>query len=411
MMQVVQDEPRLKPDPARRSAGRRWPLRLALALVVAAALAAAGVVGWQRWGGEVAAPAYATAEVAKGDVVDVVSALGNLQPRDYVDVGTQVSGQLRTIHVALGDRVKQGDLLAEIDPTVYQSRVDADHAQLANLGAQLDEKQARLTLAQQQMERQQNLKRGNATSEEAVQTAAADLSATTAQIEALKAQTSQTQSQLRGDEANLGYTRIYAPMTGTVVSITARRGQTLNANQSAPIILRVAELAVMSVVTQVSEAEVGRLRIGQPAYLSTLGDPDRRYDSKLLQILPTPEVINNVVLYDALLEVPNPDGRLMTQMTAQVFFIVGEAKGVPTVPACALRPDPAAPGAEGRGIVLVPRPDGTLERREVEVGVSTRTAVEIRHGLALGEQVVVGPVGTPGEHGGRERPGFRPRLG
>lgn len=379
-------------------------------MILLAALALGAWQAWERWGAAPPPPAYATALVQRGTVEDAVSALGSLQPRDYVDVGTQVSGQLRRIHVAVGQRVKAGDLLAELDPTVYQARVDSGRAQRDNLLAQLQEREARLTLAQQALRRQENLRRANATSQELLEQAQAELRVTTAQIAALRAQIGQTESDLRANEANLGYTRIYAPMTGTVVSITARQGQTLNANQSAPIILRLADLSVMTVQTQVSEADVARLRIGQEAYFSTLGDPDRRYAGTLRQINPTPEVVNNVVLYQALFDVPNPEGRLMTQMTAQVFFVVARAENVLTVPASALRAE-SGQGGEGAA-VLVPGPDGALERRAVETGIVTRTAVEIRRGLAEGEVVVTGPLEPEtGAGAGEPRRPFRPRLG
>jgi membrane fusion protein, macrolide-specific efflux system len=381
----------------RRRRGLLRPVLVAAALLV---LAAAAWLGWSRWAAAPAAPQYATAVVRRATVEDAVSALGNLQPRDYVDVGVQVSGQLRKIHVKVGDRVAAGALLAELDPVVYQARRDAQRAQLDNLRAQLEERGARLTLAEQALRRQRNLRRANATSEEALEQAEAELAATTAQIAALRAQLGQTESELRATEANLSYTRIDAPMAGTVVSITARQGQTLNTNQSAPIVLRIADLSVMTVTTQVSEADVGRLRVGQEAYFSTLGDPDRRYAGTLRQVMPTPEVVNNVVLYQALFDVPNPEGRLMTQMTAQVFFVVARAENVPTVPASALREG----GAEGDGsAVLVVAPDGSLERRPVEVGVATRTAVEIRSGLALGEEVVTGPAAPSAAGAGAPR--------
>lgn len=387
---------------------RRRRRRLAL-LALLALLAAGGGFAWRWWGATAAPPSFATATARIASIEDAVGALGNIQPRDYVDVGAQVSGQLKVIHVKIGDRVKAQDLLAEIDATVYRARVDANRAQLANLSAQLDERRARQTLAQQVLTRQQALRRANATSEEVLQQAQAELAAVTAQIAALQAQSDQTESQLRADEANLGYTRIYAPMAGTIVSITARQGQTLNANQSAPIILRVADLAVMTVEAQVSEADIGRLRIGQDVYFSTLGDPDRRYTGRLKQILPTPEVVNNVVLYKALFDVPNPEGTLMTQMTAQVFFVVARAENVLTVPASALRS--GGPRGQSQGAsVLVLTGEGTVERRQVEVGVATRTEVEIRSGLSEGDTVVTGPAVPAGEaQGGGRR--FAPRLG
>jgi macrolide-specific efflux system membrane fusion protein len=392
------------PDlPLPRARRRLAPVLLALALL---ALLTAGGVTWRQWVTGAPPPAYTTATVTRATVEDSVSALGNIQPRDYVDVGTQVSGQLRAIHVQVGDRVRAGDLLAEIDPTVYQTRVDAARAQLANLEAQLAERRARLALAQRQLQRQQNLRRADATSEEAVELAATEVEVSTAQIAALEAQIGQTESQLKGDEANLGYTRIYAPIAGTVVALEARRGQTLNASQSAPTLLRVADLAVMTVWAQVSEADIGRLRLGQEVYFSTLGNPDRRFTGTLRQIMPTPRTENNVVLYDALFDVPNPDGVLMTQMTAQVFFVVARAEDVLTVPASAVREGP-----NGTAIVQVVHDDGTLERRPVELGVVTRAEVEIRAGLAEGEEVVTGQAQRAGARPAARTPGFRPRLG
>src|SRR6476661_4778011 len=243
--------------------GRRRT-RAALALAVALALGGGGYTAWNAWS-DTHAPTreYTFTVVQRGDLEDSVTATGILQPRDYVDVGTQVSGQLKKLHVEIGSVVKAGQLLAEIDPTVYLSRVDADRAQLRTQEAQLADKQAQLALAEQQQQRQQNLQKENATTQDAVDTAAASLRSAKAQIDVLKAQADQTRSSLRGDEANLNYTKIYAPMAGTVVSQAAKQGQTLNANQPAPIILRIADLSTMTVQSQVSEADVAKLKVGQ----------------------------------------------------------------------------------------------------------------------------------------------------
>ncbi len=398
--------------PVRQKRKRR--VRAALLVLVLALVAAGGYVAWSKWLAPVdPAARYATAVVQRGDLEDVVTASGTLQPRDFVDVGTQVSGQLRKLHVEVGAVVKQGDLLAEIDPTVFKSRVDADHAQLANLRAQLADREAQRVLAEQQFERQQRLMRENATSDEAMQTAVASLQSAKAQIAALRAQIDQVESQLRGNEANLGYTRIYAPMNGTVVSLTAKQGQTLNANQQAPIILRIADLSTMTVQTQVSEADVSKLRVGMDVYFTTLGGEGKRYYGKLRQINPTPQIVNNVVLYDALFEVPNPTGDLMTQMTAQVFFVIASAKDALLVPVAALEPlptsgqarrgarpgaartakvdvDPRARFAGKEAMVRVLDAQGRLEERKVKVGALNRVSAAIESGLAPGERVVAG---------------------
>jgi macrolide-specific efflux system membrane fusion protein len=415
--------PRIAPPPG---PVRRRRARLALLAAVGLAFVAGGVYGVRTWlAGGSDAGGYLTAVVQRGDIEDTVSATGTLQPRDFVDVGTQVSGQLKVVHVQVGQTVKQGDLLAEIDPTVYRTRVDANRAQLRNLQAQLADRQAQLALARQQFARQQNLMREDATTAEAFHQAEAALASAAAQIDALKAQIEQTESTLRGDEANLGYTKIHAPMSGTVVSQAAKQGQTLNANQQAPIVMRIADLSTMTVATQVSEADVSRLRVGMDVYFTTLGSGDRRWYGKLRQIMPTPNVVNNVVLYDSLFDVPNPNQELMTQMTAQVFFVVASAKDAVYVPVAALRPagrggrepragaarepadpkagearkgaprvsaalDPRALFARGRALVSVVGEDGAATEREVQVGVMNRVSAQVLAGLEPGERVVIG---------------------
>jgi len=352
-------------------------------LAAVAVLAGAGYGAWRAWAlpaDRAQVPATALAE--RGNLEDTVSATGAVQPRDYVDVGTQVSGQLKTLHVEIGQTVKKGALLAEIDPTVHLAKVDADQAQLANLQAQLADRQAQLKLAEQKAQRQANMMREQATTTEAVQTAEAELQSAKAQIDSLKAQIQQTRSTLRGDQANLGYTKIYAPMAGTVVTQAAKEGQTLNANQQAPIVMRVADLSTMTVVTQVSEADVSRLRLGMPVYFTTLGEQRKRWYGTLRQIYPTPEVVNNVVLYNALFDVPNPDGTLMTQMTTQVFFVVAEAKDAVLVPMSALRRT-----GPNRATLNVVDAEGRTQTREVQLGVTSRVSAQVLSGLEPGERV------------------------
>ncbi len=276
-----------------------------------------------------------------------MSATGALQPRDYVDVGAQVSGQLDKILVEVGSEVKEGDLLAEIDADVMNARVDASRAQLRAQQAQLLQQQANLTKAERDLTRQQNLMKEDATTQETLQNAQTALATTQAQIAALKAQMDQLRASTRVDESNLKYTKIMAPMSGTVVSITAKQGQTLNTNQQAPTILRIADLSTMTVQTQVSEADVSKLRDGMQAYFTTLGSGGRRWYGQLKKIEPTPTVTNNVVLYNALFEVPNDNKQLLPQMTAQVFFVAAAAHDVLVVPmsAVTLNRGPAAGGA------------------------------------------------------------------
>ena len=424
--------------PSRKPTRPNWGRR-ALLILVPALLAGAWYAWPQVFAKRDPLTGYQFSTVQRGDIEDVVTATGTLQPRDYVDVGAQVSGQLRKIHVEVGDTVNAGDLLAEIDSTVYRARVDASRAQLKNLRAQLKDREAQLALAQIQLRRQRALMAEDATTQESLQTAEASAKSAEAQLEAVRAQIEQIESTLRGDEASLQYARILSPMAGTVVSITARQGQTLNTNQQAPVVMRIADLSTMTVQTQVSEADVSRLKLGMEAYFTTLGGSGKRWQGKLEKIEPTPTVTNNVVLYNALFDVLNPDGLLMTQMTAQVFFIVSQAKDVLLVPMAALTQGaprapqlspPASPGSgagrgmgagasQGRsggaatastgprqGTVKVADERGGVQERKVELGVSNRVQTQVLSGLAEGERVVSGLVVGAGSG----RPPMTPRL-
>ncbi|HLV77050.1 MAG TPA: efflux RND transporter periplasmic adaptor subunit [Marinobacter sp.] len=334
---------------------------------------------WTVAGSRGQPPALSTVEVTRGDIQLLVSATGVLEPSNYVDVGAQVSGQLETLHVRVGQTVEEGELLAEIDPTVYMAKVDATRAQLKNQQAQIVDRKAQLRLAEIQFQRQQNLYREDATTREALQTAEASLASAKAQLAMLEAQIEQTSSTLRAEEANLGYARIYAPMDGTVVSVEARQGQTLNATQTAPLLLRIANLSNMRVRAQVSEADIGRLEPGMRVYFTTLGDPDSRRYGTLDYIEPTPEVTNNVVLYNALFHADNPDGKLLPNMTAQVFFIQNEALDVLRVPASAVQ----------GGKVEILDASGRPRPQAIETGITNRVHTEVVSGLEEGQKVVL----------------------
>jgi len=387
------------PPPVRRARRRLLWAGMAAALIVAASAFAYREITAE------ARPTFKTAPVEVGDIERSVTALGALQPKDYVDVGAQVSGQLKKVHVAIGDRVKQGDLLAEIDPTVLETRARTDRANLENLRAQYNEQQANLVLARQQLQRNQNLFKAKIVSQDTLQTSEAQLAAGEAKADALKAQIDGAQATLDGDIANLGYTKIYAPMSGTVVSQTALEGQTLNANQTAPVILRIADLDTMTVWAQVAEADVVKLTPGMPAYFTTLGLPERRWHGTVLQIQPTPQTVNDVILYNVLIDVKNDDQVLMTSMTAQVFFVLGEAKSVPLVPVAAL--GQPRPGTTDEYDVRVLTNEGP-RRRAIKIGLSDRTSAQVLSGLAAGDQVIVGaPVS--GDKPARSSADARPR--
>ncbi len=367
----------------------RWTFVFVVASIVLVSLAlASGVHG--RRGGQTL-EGVETASVVRAHIEDAVTALGKVEPRDSVDVGAQVSGQLTRILVRPGDTVEAKSLLAEIDPQLQKARLEIDRARLAQLEAERAAQDVELEFARSQLQRQTELRRDAATREDTFEMSRRDVELAAAKRTGIEAQIRQATSTVRADEAELGYTRIYAPMKGTVVSVEARQGQTLIANQQAPVILRIADLSTVTVWTQVSEADISRLKIGMPLYFTTLGQPGRRWDAKLRQVLPAPPkpsaangaaAVNNVVLYTALFDVDNPNGELKAEMSAQVFFIIGAADDALVVPIAALRREGEA------NAVVIAHPDGRQERRVVNIGVKNRFEAQVLDHVAAGDRVV-----------------------
>lgn len=331
-----------------------------------------------------------TAEVFIGDIEENVTAQGKLEAKEYVDVGAQITGQLQKIYVDIGDNVTLGQLLAEIDPRVYAAKVQADEANIKNLQAQLAGQQAQIVFARQQFERNRELMKSKGVSEQDFQSSDFNLKKAIATADSLKAQIEQVQSTLIGNRTNLGYAKIFAPMDGTVVLRPARLGQTLNANQTTPTIMQLAKLDAMTVRAQVAEADVMRLKNDLPVYFSTLGSGERRWQGKVRQILPSPELINNVVLYNVLVDVDNRDRQLMTGMSTQMFFVLGRAEKVLLVPVAVLGArQPEQDNEKGRAYLVKQQVADAVEEKLVHVGLQNRRFAEIRDGVAAGDKLLV----------------------
>ena len=352
----------------RRTRSTRRALLVAVCLSPLIALAA-----WQAY--PFRSNSFDTVSVSRGSIESSVSALGTLQPRRYVDVGAQASGQIRKLHVEAGDDVTEGQLLVEIDPSTQQAKVDAGRYSIEMLKAQLAEQRAQYTLARQQYQRQQRLAAGGATRTEDVQSAQAQMLATQARIEMYQAQIRQAQASLRSDEAELGYTRIYAPMSGTVVAVDAREGQTLNAQQQTPLILRIAKLSPMTVWAQVSEADIGRVK---PLDQSNQGGGSPTSGSG------GQSGSGRVVLYTVLVDVDNGDHQLMAEMTAQVFFVAATAENILTAPVAAIHDD-----GKGGQVAWVVGSNGKPQSRQIRTGISDRLRVQVLAGLEEGDRLLM----------------------
>ncbi len=332
-------------------------------------------------------PAYQTMIVRKGSLEQSVLATGKLDALRKVDVGAQVSGQLKTLSVNIGDKVKKDQLLGVIDPEQAQNQIKEVEATLRELRAQRRQAQAQAKLSQVTLARQQALAKTLAVSRQDLDTAATDVDVKLAQLGTIDAQIQRNQASLDTAKTNLDFTRIVAPMAGEVTQITTLQGQTVIAAQQAPNILTLADLSTMLVKAQVSEADVIHLKPGQKAWFTVLGDPLTRYEGKLKDILPTPEKVNEAIFYNARFEVPNPHGVLRLEMTAQVHIQLGGVKDVLTIPLSAL----GDPVGDNRYKVTVLR-NGETREREITIGMRNDTLVQVATGLEEGDEVVTGRV-------------------
>lgn len=369
-------------------------------LILAAVLVALAAALW-RGEGQAQRQSYLTAPVTRGDVEVSVLAEGRLKPSNLVAVGAQASGRITRLAVKLGDRVEKGDLIAEIDSVTQQNQLRTAQAALANLQAQMAEKRSTLALAEKTLTRQQNLVRSAASSRSDFDTAEQAVEATRAQIAALEAQTAEAGVAIETAQANLGYTRITAPSAGTVLAIVNQAGQTVNAVQSSPTIAVLGGLDRMNVHAEISEADIGKVAPGQRVRFTLLDDSGRSYQGALESIAPAPQSIVNdsavnpdstadstssAVYYIGIIPVENPDGALRTYMTAQVSILLGEARGVLTLPATAL----GRQSRDGRYPVRVLAADGQPETREIRIGLNDKVIAEVTEGLAEGDQVILG---------------------
>ena len=330
-------------------------------------------------------PQYQTLIVRPGDLQQSVLATGKLDALRKVDVGAQVSGQLKTLSVAIGDKVKKDQLLGVIDPEQAQNQIKEVEATLMELRAQRLQAEAEWKLARVTLSRQQQLAKTQAVSQQDLDTAATEMAVKQAQIGAIDAQIKRNQASLDTAKTNLDYTRIVAPMAGEVTQITTLQGQTVIAAQQAPNILTLADMSTMLVKAQVSEADVIHLQPGQKAWFTVLGDPQTRYEGTLKDVLPTPEKENDAIFYYARFEVPNPKGILRLDMTAQVHIQLTDVKNVLTIPLSAL----GDPIGNNRYNVRLLR-NGETREREVVIGARNDTDVEIVKGLEEGDEVITG---------------------
>ncbi|TNM63920.1 efflux RND transporter periplasmic adaptor subunit [Aliirhizobium smilacinae] len=372
-------------------------------------------------------PATITTPVTRGNVESTVLATGTLKPSRLVAVGSQASGRITSLKVAVGDTVKAGDLIALIDSTTQDNALRTSKAALANVQAQRNERVAELENAELTLARQQAIYEKQAGSRADLQSAEAEVKVVTAQIEALDAQITEAEVAVETAQADVGYTRISAPMDGTVLAIVNQEGRTVNATQSAPTIVALGDLTRMTVRAEISEADITRVEAGQKVRFNVIGDRAKSYDATLTAIEPAPESIvddssvatsstgssssssstsSSAIYYIGVFDIPNDDGRFRTYMSAEVNIILGSATEVLTIPSSAL-PETAATGASQ---VRVEK-DGRIAMRKVEIGLNNKIAAEVKSGLEEGERVVIGEASaTTAATSSRRSPGGPPMF-
>lgn len=338
---------------------------------------------------------YITAPVTRMDLEESVLATGILKAFKTVAVGAQVNGQLKTLHVSLGDTVKKGQLLAEIDPVLPQNTLKDTEAQVENLQAQKRSKQALLKQYQSAYQRQSQMNARDAGSRADLESAQAQLESTRNDIAALEAQIKKAIIAVDTARANLGYTRIHAPIDGTVISIDTEEGQTVVSNQAATTILTLATLDTMTVKAKISEADVPRVKPGLSTYFTLLGDSETRYYGKLRAVEPGPvngtattgttSSSSSAIYYYGLFEVPNPDNKLKVSMTTQVAVLLNQAKQALCIPVAAL----GEKQKDGKATVRVLVGEQP-ENRTIRTGISNNVQIQVLDGLKEGEKVIIG---------------------
>ncbi|BEO87050.1 macrolide transporter [Serratia marcescens] len=381
---------------------KRWR-RVALVAIVLGGLAG-GLLGLNR-APDVSPPQ--TARVDRGDIEKSVLATGILKPARQVNVGAQVNGQLKKLYVKPGDRVAQGQLLAEIDPTLQLNELRKSQAELRSAQAQKLASQAQLKQYQLELARQRALARDRAGVTSDLEKAQAQHDAQLAQLKVNESQIVQAEVAQETARANLAFTRITAPIDGEVLGIVTQEGQTIVSSQSAPTILVMADVDTMMVHTRISENDILQVRAGQPLWFYVAADPRRRYEGVMGAIQQAPaEALEAdplgrnssqqtaAVYYNGVFAVANGERRLRTAMTAQVFIITERATGVVRLPMAAL-----GEALDGERYQIRVLEGQRVVARSVRIGKRDRRYAEVLEGVRVGEQVLLEhQPDTEGEH-------------
>lgn len=343
---------------------------------------------------------FITEEVKRGKIAQTVSATGEIAATNLVDVGAQVSGQIKKMHVKIGDVVKEGDLIAEIDNVTQVNEVNTRKAQLQTYQAQLESAQVALKIAQRKYSRYKSLASADAVSKEEFEATEDSLATNRAKIKELQSSIRQTQIAINTAEKDLGYTRITAPSAGTVVSLVVEQGQTINASQTSPTVVQIADLTSMTNKMQIAEGDATKVKAGQTVNFTILSEPDTPISAKLDSVDPglttmsqgsyskSTDTTSNAIYYYARATVPNPEGKLAIGMTTQNTVEIASADNVLMVPTVAIKTK------DGKKFVRVLGANNQAVDKEIQTGLKDSMNTEVKSGLNEGDKVVMSEMGA-----------------
>lgn len=386
--------------------GSRWRRRLVIALLLGGA--AFGAYTWRARSKPEAPPRFTTHKLETRDIVEDVQSTGKVKPLKEVQIGAQVSGRIVTVSVDFNSQVTKGQVLAEIDPRVFGAQVSQTRAQIDSARALVKKAEATLAIAETTLGRVQRLQKENVATQAELDQALGNRDVAKAEVAGSEANLAQLQAQLASASTTLQYTKIMSPIDGVVITRSIDPGQTVAASFSAPVLFVIApDLTRMQVLAEVDEADVGKVKEGMKAEVVVDAFPGQTFHGTVTQIRFSPNEVQGVVTYSAVIDVANPDMLLRPGMTATVTIQTRRATAVLAVPNAALRfrpvkiepgqpagkaPEPvfAAELKPGQARVYVPAPGkkDQAEEKIVEVGLSDGRSTELKSGLGPGAEVI-----------------------
>lgn len=356
---------------------------------------------------------YLTESVTRGNVEKTVVASGSVESVNEVDVGAQASGKITKLYVKLGQEIKKGKMIADIDSTTQINTLNTKKAALVSYQAQLKAKKTAYDVALSSYNRLSKLYTQKATSLDSVNTSKSTLDNAKAEMEAIEANIKQAEIEVNTAETNVGYTKITAPMDGTVISVPVSEGQTVNANQTTPTIVTIADLSKMKIKPEISEGDITKVKAGQEVSFTILSDSQTVYHSVIDSVDPANTTTSDssstsslssssssttsAIYYYANVLIDNPDRTLRIGMTTENNIKIANAKDVLLVSNMAIQK------RDGKSFVNVLNDKNQPEPREVEIGVQNDFKTEIKSGLNEGEKVIVSQVANGEQVGSMPR--------